>query len=287
MSRNKLNRRVAVAATVAALGALGGGAAWWLRTHAEDGSLRQLREAGVLRVGYAVEPPYALVLPDGTVSGESPEVAREVARRLGLQPQWVLTDFEQLLDGLEARRFDLVAAGMFINPQRAQRVRFTRPTLRVRPGWLTARGNPRKLAAYARLPRQATNGLRLAVLAGSEEESALQALALPPGAVTPVPDAQSGFAAVSSGAADALALSLPTVTQMAAASRGRLIAVPADGPGIDPGLAALALRREDLALQRAVDDALAGYIGSAAHVTMLRRFGLSADDVPRAGDGER
>jgi polar amino acid transport system substrate-binding protein len=270
--------------TAVALGTLGTAALWWRRS-AGDGSLRRVQDAGVLRVGYAVEPPYALVASDGSASGESPEVAREVARRLGLEPQWVLTDFEQLLDGLEVRRFDLVAAGLFIDPQRAQRVRFTRPTLRVRPGWLTLAGNPRKLSSYARLPRQA--GLRVVVLAGSVEEAALRALAPPPGMLTPVPDAQSGLAAVSRGAADALALSLPSVLRMAASSRGRLEAVPAEGPGAQVGLVALALHRDDVALARAVDDTLAGYIGSAAHVAMLRRFGLSAADVPRADDGPR
>jgi polar amino acid transport system substrate-binding protein len=272
-------------AALAALGMAAGATAWWFSAASEygdDGSLQRLRESGVLRVGYAVEPPYALLQPDGTVSGESAEVAREVARQLGVQARWILTRFEQLIDALELGRFDMVAAGMFISPARAQRVRFSRPTLRVRPGWLTAQGNPRHLGAYSQLP--ALPGVRVVVLAGSLEEEVLQALSLPSGTVTPVPDAQSGLAAVSSGNADGLALSLPAVAHMAATGAGRLAAVPADGPGVRVNLTALAFRREDTELQRSVNEVLERFIGSAAHVGLLQHFGLSAADIPGAAD---
>jgi polar amino acid transport system substrate-binding protein len=277
-----LSRRHAV---LAALGMAAGVTGWWLTTASGPGgdrSLQRVRESGVLRIGYAVEPPYALLQPDGTVSGESAEVAREVARQLGVQTRWILTRFEQLIDALELGRFDMVAAGMFISPVRARRVRFSRPTLRVRPGWLTVQGNPRHLGAYSQLP--ASPGVRVVVLAGSLEEGALQELSLPSGTVTPVPDAQSGLAAVTSGTADGLALSLPAVAHMAATGANRLVAVPADGPGSRVNLTALAFRHEDTALQRSVDEVLERFIGSAAHVGLLQHFGLSAADLPGAAD---
>jgi len=145
-------RRAALAAAVVAAGS--GGVWAWLHGDADDGSLARARKAGELRVGYAVEAPYALVLPDGSVSGESPEVARAVATRLGLRTNWIKTPFERLLPELQARRFDLIAAGLFVNAQRAERVRFSRPTLRVRAGWLTLAGNPKGLASYEQLARQ-------------------------------------------------------------------------------------------------------------------------------------
>lgn len=257
------------------------GAAWWWLRGSDDASLQRVRAAGVLRVGYALEPPYAALQPDGEVSGESPEVARAVASQLGLRPAWVKTGFERLLPELEARRFDLVAAGLFISAERARRVRFSRPTLRVRAGWLVVRGNPKALGAYARLAGR--SGVRVSAIAGSVEQAALQALALPAGTLVIVPDAQSGLAAVGSGEADGLALSLPTVRLMARSAGGPLEAVAADGA--TEHLTALALRREDTALQHAVDGALASYIGSPPHLAMLARFELGADDLPRTTDG--
>lgn len=273
-------RRVALGA--AGLVALSGGLWAWLRPAATDDSLARVRAAGVLRVGYAVEAPYALIDAGGKVSGESPEVARAVAARLGLGTQWIKTPFERLLPELESRRFDLIAAGLFVNPERHARVRFTRPTLHVRSAWLTASGNPKGLSSYEALPGLA--GVRVAALLGSVEHAALQALPLPPGMLVAVPDAHSGLAAVGSGAADALALSLPTVRQMAAESQGRLVALPATGAGLHEHHVALAVHREDTTLQAALDQQLAGYLGSAEHVAMLQRFGLGAQDLPPAAD---
>lgn len=284
MSKNLRRRPMVLTACTVLTGGAGWGL-WQALGNVGDRSLQRLRETGVLRIGYAVEPPYAFVLPDGTVSGESPEVAREVARQLDVKPRWILTRFEQLIDELGLGRFDLVAAGMFINPTREQRVRFSSPTLRVRPGWLTSAGNPRRLGAYSQLP--ALPGVRVVVLAGSVEETVLKTLVPPGGAVTAVPDAQSGLAAVSSGTADGLALSLPTVAYMATMGAGHLAAVPADSPGAPVSQAGLAVRREDVALQRAVDEVLGRFIGTSAHVRLLQRFGLSAADLPKPVDAQR
>lgn len=257
---------------------LGGGLWFWLGRQRDDGSLQRVRAAGEIRVGYAVEAPYALLQADGGVTGESPEVARAAATRLALRTAWVKTPFERLLPELQARRFDLVAAGLFVNPERATQVRFTRDTLRVRAGWLVRAGNPKAITSYEQLLQQP--GVRVAALAGSVELAALDALPLPPSRRVLVPDAQSGLAAVSSGVADALALSLPTVRQMAQASQGRLEALPAQGATLRDNRVALAVHRDDAALQAAIDAALANYIGGAEHRAMLQRFDFTADDLP-------
>jgi polar amino acid transport system substrate-binding protein len=253
------------------------GAVAWLRPRGEA-SWDRVRSSGVLRVGYAVEAPYAFVEADGRVSGESPEVARELGRRLGLELRWVNTAFHQLIPELEAGRFDLIAAGLFVTPERARRVHFARPQLLVRSGWLTLAGNPQRLGPYATLRER--QGLRLAVLNGSVEQTELAALGLAPGALLAVPDAGSGRAAVLQGQADGLALSLPTVAQMAQDHAGRLQAVPAAAGSSSGSRVAMALRPADTSLAAAVDSALAGYIGSPPHLALLQRFGLSQADLP-------
>lgn len=264
----------AVAGLLAAL--LGAVVWWWQSWHAPQLNLRQ---PGVLRVGYAVEAPYAFVLPNGHVAGESPLCASEVAEALGLQVRWVQTTFDQLIPELEQGRFDLIAAGMFVTPERAARVRFSRPTLRARAGWLTRRGNPKRLGSYAALPSRAD--LRLGVLAGSVEERLLQALALSPGTLLPLPDAQTGIAAVSSGQIDALALSLPTVAYAARLQPARLAAVPAtDGGTAATHWVALAFRKQDERLAQAADRVLGRTLQSDAHLQALEQWGLGADDLP-------
>lgn len=257
---------------------LAGGAAvaWWGHV-SQDDALARVRRSGVLRVGYALEAPYAELDPLGQPSGESPEVARAVAERLGLRTAWILTSFDHLIPDLLADRFDLIAAGMFITPERARQVRFTRPTLRVRPGWLTQANRPLTLDYSAVQP---SSSFRVAVLQGSVEEAQFRRRPVPADSLLSVADARSGGTAVLLGQASALALSLPTVQAMALASEGRLAARPAMGPGTPTQQVALALRESDSRLADAVDQALAGYLGSPAHLAMLARFGLGPDDLP-------
>jgi len=120
-----------------------------------------------LVIGYAEEPPYAFALDNGTVTGESPEVAKVIAARLGVADiEWRVVEFGNLIGELEAGRIDLIAAGMFITPERAGRVAFSEPTFRVQPGLLVAAGNPLGLHAYADIV--ANPAVRIAVLEGQK-----------------------------------------------------------------------------------------------------------------------
>jgi len=160
-----------------------------------DASLTRHRKEGVIRIGYALEAPYAFLTSEGEVTGESPEVARQIAVRLGISNvAWRLSEFATLIPKLEAGLIDVIAAGMFITPERAKRVNFSVPTFQVRQGLLVPKGNPRQLHSY----RQAAEivDIYIAVLAGSVEEDMLRRHGLPDRRLIIVPDALTGRVAV-------------------------------------------------------------------------------------------
>jgi Bacterial extracellular solute-binding proteins, family 3 len=102
-----------------------------------DQSLTRLQQEGTIRIGYAVEAPYAFLKPGGEVTGESPKVAKQIVARPGIRRiEWRQSEFGSLISGLESGRFDVIAAGMFITPERAQRVSFSEPTFHVQQGLL-------------------------------------------------------------------------------------------------------------------------------------------------------
>ena len=179
-----------------------------------DRSLDRILERGFIRIGYAVEAPYAFLSPTGAVTGESPELAKYVVRQLGIPDiRWVQTEFGSLVSSLALNRFDVIAAGMFITPERAERVRFSTPTFRVTEGLLVAKGNPLGLHSYDKI-RELTTGM-VAVLGGAVEESLLWDAGVPSSRLLIVPDALTGRVAVESGEAVALALTEPTIRWMA------------------------------------------------------------------------
>lgn len=262
---------------------LGLAAWWWMDWRGDDGSLQRAREAERFRVGYAVEAPFAFVDGTGRVTGEAPEVARRVAARVGLERlEWRQYEFGELMGALEDHEIDVIAAGMFVSGERAARVRFSRPTCRVSQALLVRAGNPRGLHSYGDIARTAA---RVAVVAGSVEESLLEASGVAAERRVRVPDAAAGRAAVVSGLTDGLALSAPTIRWMLANGRAAGLEMaepfePVRRDGVDvAGYPAFVFRREDRTLCEAWDRVLEAYLGGREHRELVKPFGIGEDEI--------
>lgn len=245
--------------------------AWWL---ARDDSLRLVQRAGVLRVGYSVEPPFAWVAPDGAVAGQSAGAAAEVARVLGLKVVWVQTALDRQIPDLLAGRFDVIGAGLFITAERAAQVRFSIPTLRVRPAYLT------RATTAAPTVQALRDGLKVAVVRGAAAERRLQSFGLGE-RLFRVPDVQTGVAGLLRGQYDALALPWPAARTLAAGRAADLTVWPADD-GRPTFEVALAFRPDDKALAAAADAALAPWLQGSNYRALLGQLQLTSDDLPRA-----
>lgn len=249
--------------------------------------LANARREGRLRIGYAVEAPYAYLTPDGRVTGESPETARVIASRLGISHvEWRLTEFGRLIEGLESRRFDVIASGMLITPERARRVAFSSPTFRAQPGLLVRKGNPHRLHSHA--DAVDNPAVRLAVLSGSVEERQLLRIQLPPGQLVRVPDARAGLALLTAGQVDGLALTTPTLRWiLAQADAGDFelanpFAHSTPSEASPPGWGAFAFRKEDRILRSAWDSELKTFVGSEEHRSLVGAFGFGPAELPDA-----
>src|SRR5438552_15526710 len=157
----KIARGIAFAGLALAVGAS-------LSAARADATLDQAKKAGYIRVGFANESPFAYATPDGKLTGEAPEVAKAVLKKLGInQVDGVLTEFGSLIPGLQAGRFDMIAAGMFITPKRCEQIQFSEPSYGIGQAFLVKKGNPKGIKDYSTI---ATNkSLKLAVMAGAVE----------------------------------------------------------------------------------------------------------------------
>jgi polar amino acid transport system substrate-binding protein len=276
-------RRLTLLGGVAAAIILMAALLYWV-TH-QDTSLSRLQKEGVIRIGYAVEAPYAFLEPGQEVTGESPEVARQIVARLAISHiEWRQVEFGSLIDELQAERIDVIAAGMFITPERAKIVSFSEPIFHVNQGLLVAKGNPRQLHAYEQIQTQPN--LKIAVLAGSTEEHLLLQLGILKNQLVIVPDALTGRIAVEAGVVDGLALSAPTIQSMVL--QGQVGKVEAAQPFEQPriteqkhlGYGAFAFRKQDIALLKAWNALEKGYIGSPEHLRLIARFGFTQAELP-------
>ena len=247
-------------------------------------TLEEVRADGFIRLGLAIEAPYAFVTAEGRVTGEAPEVARAVFHRLGVPNVSArIVDFENLIPGLLRGEFDVIAAGMFITPERCARVAFSRPTFGVGQAFLVVRGNPLGLETYVDVAR--TPDARLAVLAGAVEGDFARMEGVPDDRLVVVRAPAAGLRAVTEGEADAFALSQPSIRRLAQSlpPPRPVEAVPAfDAVGGRSvvGHGALAFRPEDADLRDAVDAELAAFIGSTEHLALVAPFGFGEETLP-------
>ena len=166
--------------------------------------LDQARKAGYIRVGFANEAPYGYADSSGKLTGEAPTVAGAIMKKLGVPSlQGVLTEFGALIPGLTANRFDIIAAGMFITPQRCNAILFSNPDYLATEALAVKAGNPHNLTDYQSL---ASSHVVVGAESGAVEGPWMKQSGVPSSRIQLFPDGPTGIQALASGRVDAFAL---------------------------------------------------------------------------------
>jgi polar amino acid transport system substrate-binding protein len=172
-----------------------------------DDALAQWREDGVV-MGIANERPYGFE-EGGEATGEAPELAKVVFEELGIEDvTFQPLEFNALINGLNAGRVDVIAAGMFINPERAENVLFTDPDYCAPTAFAVPEGNPDDLSDYESVTEA---GITLGTLGGAVEGDQAVESGVPEDQVEVIEGTPNLFDALDAGRVDAVALTAITV----------------------------------------------------------------------------
>ncbi len=249
-------------------------------------TLEKIRKAGVVRVGFANEAPYAYIdSKTGKLTGESPEIARVILKRLGVKKvKGVLVEFGSLIPGLKAGRFDIIAAGMYITPPRCGQIAFSNPTYGIGEAFIVRKGNPLKLHSYEDIKKN--RKVRFGVVTGAIEREYALKVGIPRSQIKVLPDTSSALEAVAAGRIDAYGGTSLTVRDLLKkANNPRLEqALPFTDPVIDGktarGYGAYGFRKEDKALVTAFNQQLEQFVPSQEHLDLVKPFGFSEQELP-------
>ncbi|MCQ9183825.1 ectoine/hydroxyectoine ABC transporter substrate-binding protein EhuB [Streptomyces sp. IBSBF 2953] len=174
-----------------------------------------LRDQGSVKIGIASEPPIGYVGDDGQATGEAPAIAKAIFKKLGIDDvKPVPVDFAALIPGLKARQFDVVSAGMYINPVRCEQVLFADPDYLMLDAFIVKKGNPHGIRTYDDVKKK---GLKLATGKAAAQTDYAKAAGI--GDVLVLPDQVAGLDAVTQGRVDAFAATRITVKSAVAGSR--------------------------------------------------------------------
>jgi polar amino acid transport system substrate-binding protein len=284
--RPGLRRRALLsgAAALAAAGAVGASSGCSRVATADTGAggrlLEQLRARGSVRLGIAGEQPYGYIGKDGKVTGSAPAIATRIFQRLGVgRVEPFPTEFGSLIFGLNSLQFDVVAAGMYINPDRCGQVLFADPEYQMKDAFIVARGNPMKLRSYQDIAR---SGARMATGIGYAEIDYAKAAGVK--RITTLPDQLAGLLAVEQGRVDVFAGTAVTVRNVLEQTRSTKaeatdeVTPYVDGkPVVDVG--GFAFRRPERNLRDAFNRELHKMKRSGELLQIMRPFGFSEEQM--------
>ena len=263
-------------ATAFAVGALSTSAAL------ADGLLEKAKDEG-LAVAFYNYNPNSFFNDKGELVGTDPDTLNAVLAAMGAKIASTQdTEWGNLIPGLKAQRFDAVAAGMYITPERCKEVAFSEPIFGVTNAIAVPKGNPKGIEKIEDI---AAKGLTVAVIAGSGHVGYAALAGIPAERVLQIPDTASAIAAVRAGRADAFFVDAGGIKALISSVPEQDFEMTKPFSEINGHIAmphgAIAFRPEDADFVLEFNKYLETRVKSPEHVKMLETYGLSADDLPR------
>ncbi|MGH3390970.1 MAG: ectoine/hydroxyectoine ABC transporter substrate-binding protein EhuB [Actinomadura sp.] len=247
------------------------------------GALEKARQQGFIQVGFANEAPYGFTDTSGKLTGEAPELARVVFKELGInEVRGVQLAFGGLIGGLQARRFDVIAAGMFITPERCGQVAFSDPEYVAQNAFLVPKGNPKGIR---RFEDAAKSGARLGVLTGAVEAGYAEKLGVAKKNIKTFEDQPSAFEGLEAERIDAVALTRISLADTLSKHEGAPFEITEPFvPVIDGkeqlGAGGFAFRKQDADLLAAFNGKLTELKQSNRLLPIIQPFGFTEAELP-------
>lgn len=96
-------------------------------------SLDVIKENGVIRIGTeGTYAPFTFYNDKNELTGFDVEIAREVAKRIGVEAEFIETKWDGMFAGLDSKRFDFVANQVTIKADRIEKYDFSTPYIKTR-----------------------------------------------------------------------------------------------------------------------------------------------------------
>ncbi|RED63206.1 substrate-binding periplasmic protein [Cohnella lupini] len=93
-----------------------------------DNLLAQVKSSGVLKVGLmGTYAPYNFLNDNKEIDGFDADIAKEIAKRLGVKAEFAAQDFSGLIPSLQASKIDTIISQVTITDERKQQIDFTQP----------------------------------------------------------------------------------------------------------------------------------------------------------------
>lgn len=168
---------------------------------AATASYADLKKRNYLLYGFDGERPYNYMDPDGNLIGSEIDIARAVAKAIGIEEvQGVAMNFDSFIPAILAGRVD-TCLPIFVKPERCKKIQFTRPHLVEGQTAVVAAGNPKGIRGWDDV---ASKDIRVGLIAGTTPNEIAKSAGVPDARITRFPDTTTMTAGMRSGRVDVI-----------------------------------------------------------------------------------
>lgn len=116
---------------------------------AQKSTLNEILKRGELRIGLdAGYMPFEMTDKKGDIVGFDVDVAKEMAKAMGVKLTIVNTDYDGIIPALMADKFDIIISGMTVNQERNLQINFANPYIVVGQAILLNKKHEGKISSY-------------------------------------------------------------------------------------------------------------------------------------------
>jgi polar amino acid transport system substrate-binding protein len=246
------------------------------------GRLAQLKSRGTITVAIAGEEPYAY-LEGGELTGMDPSVQKKIWGNLGIDKvRAQQVGFDGLIPGLLAKRFDVVAAGMFITPERCGQAAFSDPMYCAPDAFLVPLGNPKNISDFKSV---ADAGIKLGVSGGAVEGIYAEDSGVKSSNIVEVPSTRDGLLSLEQGRLGAFGLTSITLKNVLKKNPDAKVELTEPFTPVVKGKEQLGcggavFRKSDNDLREAFNGELAKLKQSGELLKIIEPFGFGPETLP-------
>lgn len=239
-------------------------------------------DGDVITVGIAGEVPYSYLDDDGNPTGATVALAEKIFGDMGYEVEAELVDWDNLIPGLNAERFDAISAGMSITPERCEEAAFAEPEIMYTTALVVEEGNPFGVQDLDDVleAQEAGEDITLATLTAGIEAGYATDLGLD---YDGVGSADEGIEMVQGGRADVFAMTAISLNQMASELDGVEVTEgfvqEIDGV-LQYGAGSTVFRQNDTETLDEYNEHLAELKSSGELGEILSEFGFTDAEVP-------
>jgi polar amino acid transport system substrate-binding protein len=231
------------------------------------GALKDIQDAGVLKVGMAANPPFSIQDTDGTYGSFSPAFMKYIAKKLGVKLELVSTTTTTMIAGLQTNQFDMIGIAISATPERKTAIDFSTPYAKYGNSWIVEKSS--KITTI----KQLNNAENTIAYNASTFQQTATASYLPLAKTRSLTNASYAdlISEVTSG--NATAIALPSlVASVVPAKFPALRTVPGTVAGVEPTDVGLGVAKNQPDLLAALDTIVKGAVKDGEIDALMKKY---------------